>query len=162
MYHLHRALNAGRIDLDRFLRVASPCLCTTARALTTRIVTDNSGARRRAIHEARAHRAHPDLPSHGRVRPSGVGLSWIRARRYHLIYTMSHAHMPLEKVCLYSFQANNNSLTNRYCLYANPGFLPPDHRPTRSTWISHGSSKFHAWAGASYHDYGLACEGLTP
>lgn len=29
MYHLHRALNAGRIDLDRFLRVrvVSACIC---------------------------------------------------------------------------------------------------------------------------------------
>jgi hypothetical protein len=57
-------------------------------------LTDNSGARRRAIHEARAHRAHPDFPSDGRIRPSGMGLSWIRARRYRLIYyTTSHAHL---------------------------------------------------------------------
>jgi Vps23 core domain len=37
IYHLHRALNAGRIDLDRFLRVRSVCsLCASesARLLT--------------------------------------------------------------------------------------------------------------------------------
>ena len=48
-------------------------------------LTDDSGTGRRAIHEARAHRAHPDFPSDGRIRSSGMGLSWIRARRYRLI-----------------------------------------------------------------------------
>ena len=43
IYHLHRALNAGRIDLDRFLRVRLlVCLVhSTVRALTIRIVTDD-------------------------------------------------------------------------------------------------------------------------
>lgn len=26
IYHLHRALNTGRIDLDRFLRVGASCI----------------------------------------------------------------------------------------------------------------------------------------
>lgn len=37
IYHLHRALNAGRIDLDRFLRVrpvSSLCALESARLLT--------------------------------------------------------------------------------------------------------------------------------
>lgn len=37
IYHLHRALNAGRIDLDRFLRVRlNPC------ALEGALVADSS------------------------------------------------------------------------------------------------------------------------
>jgi ESCRT-I complex subunit TSG101 len=38
IYHLHRALNAGRIDLDRFLRV-SPTFSATC--LTKRAVADS-------------------------------------------------------------------------------------------------------------------------
>ena len=36
MYHLHRALNAGRIDLDRFLRVSAPHTLTLARTSPAR------------------------------------------------------------------------------------------------------------------------------
>jgi len=59
IYHLHRALNAGRIDLDRFLRVRS--IFSAARAVLTAITlrananTDNPRSRRRAVHEKGAH-----------------------------------------------------------------------------------------------------------
>jgi hypothetical protein len=55
IYHLHRALNAGRIDLDRFLRVR--VVPAWARTLSARAGadsyrhTDDPCARRRAVHE---------------------------------------------------------------------------------------------------------------
>jgi hypothetical protein len=59
IYHLHRALNAGRIDLDRFLRVRLVSLSAravlTAIALRANANTDDPCACRRAVHEAGTH-----------------------------------------------------------------------------------------------------------
>ena len=54
IYHLHRALNAGKLDLDKFLKVHSPARVCTVLPDYCRCA-DHQTVGRRAIHEARAH-----------------------------------------------------------------------------------------------------------
>lgn len=53
IYHLHRALNTGRVDLERFLRVSShpPSSGSNSVYGKCRISPDNPRARRRTIYE---------------------------------------------------------------------------------------------------------------
>ena len=54
IYHLHRALNAGKLDLDKFLKVHIPThICAVLPDYFLR--ADHQTVSRRAIHEARAH-----------------------------------------------------------------------------------------------------------
>jgi Vps23 core domain len=61
IYHLHRALNGGRIDLERFLRVHFPY----DRMRLLNLISDYSYASRRAIHEAGADREDSGRDSDG-------------------------------------------------------------------------------------------------
>lgn len=66
IYHLHRALNAGRLDLDKFLRVQPPCSCNICTVLSDGCrCTDRQTIGRGAIHEARADREDNLTTSHG-------------------------------------------------------------------------------------------------
>lgn len=56
IYHLHRALNTGRIDLERFLRVRAIPLCWSHFSFRC---LDDPRARGRAIYEKGAHRQDP-------------------------------------------------------------------------------------------------------
>lgn len=78
MYHLHRALNAGRIDLDRFLRVrvVPSCIFECARSAdsyhfarqrelqTTRVLAEEQFMKRALI-----ERIHTSLPMGASVHP---------------------------------------------------------------------------------------------
>ena len=71
IYHLHRALNAGRIDLERFLRVrhlwhlALFRLCDRSLYLIT-AHTDHAHTCRRAVHEEGVNREDSSRHTHGR------------------------------------------------------------------------------------------------
>ena len=49
IYHLHRALNSGRVDLERFLRVRYRCHLYFH--LLTFLFTDHAGPCRRTVYE---------------------------------------------------------------------------------------------------------------
>jgi ESCRT-I complex subunit TSG101 len=64
MYHLHRALNAGRIDLDRFIKVPtfSPFIHSTEFELTFRFKTTRELAEEQFIKRALIEKIEQGLP----------------------------------------------------------------------------------------------------
>lgn len=68
LYHLHRALNAGRIDLDKFLRVRNLCQLV----IILKVASDNQGLGRGAVHETGVGRKDRIIHSNGCVEVAQV------------------------------------------------------------------------------------------
>ena len=111
IYHLHRALAAGRMGVSEWMRVSAwsfmmPC----NEGLTPVVHKDNSRARRGAVHEARACRED----SGGRVDNRNLPLIDEYQSRHHVVaFALANGCVGLQVECGIPRFLNERTLCNR-------------------------------------------------